>query len=323
MSTASSSSTDADWFRASEATGDFMGIRYGRLIDGAGEPDWYYISHCDCDGIGGFARVLREYGGPVPPLPQTSSPCRGVIGPLWRLVFGGAVVKGASARRGDWQPRETPARAGPSAAVAWHAFTVEETDAIRRLCRERGITVNSYLLKHLDHAVRPEVQRSHLRVPWMVPVNLRGDIRRPDETENHVSCVEVHISADDTAADIQQQIRRRLERGEHRANQLLLGIGRVLSHAAKVRFLAWDRARPVGSIGAFSNLGVWDTEKQVPTGDAWLFCPPVVKGQLLGAGCVTFQGRLTITLHAHHALDDTPRIASQWMAAWRRLIEKG
>ncbi|RYD17110.1 MAG: hypothetical protein EOP88_28295, partial [Verrucomicrobiaceae bacterium] len=171
MNSSPSHNIDTAWFRASETTGDYMGIRYGRLVDGMGEPEWYYVSHCDCDGIGGFARLLREYGEGTPPLPQTTSPCRGTIGPLWRLIFGGAVVKGPSARRADWAPPATSARSGPSAAVAWHAFTVEETAALRA-----------------------EVQNSHLRVPWMVPVNLRGDIRHRDETENHVSCVEVHIA---------------------------------------------------------------------------------------------------------------------------------
>lgn len=312
---------DAAWFRASEATGDFMGIRYGRLVDGAGEPEWYYVSHSDCDGIGGFARLLREYGEPIPPLPQTTSPCRGVIGPLWRLILGSG-VKGPSARRPDWMAPATSARSGPSAAVAWHAFTVEETYAIRARCRQQGITVNSLLLSCLDQTLRQEVRSSHLRVPWMVPVNLRGDIRHPDETENHVSCVEVHISPDDTAADIQQQIRHRLDRGEHRANHLLLAFGKILPQAARVKLLALDRARPAGSIGAFSNLGVWDTEKQIPTDDAWLFCPPVVKGQLLGAGCVTFHGRLTLMIQGHHSLNDSPRIASEWMGQWRKLIER-
>ena len=32
------------------------------------------------------------------------------------------------------------------------------------------------------------------------------------------------------------------------------------------------------------------------SGDGWLFCPPVVTGQLLGAGCVTFQGRLGLAI---------------------------
>ena len=78
----------------------------------------------------------------------------------------------------------------------------------------------------------------------MVPVNLRGDVNHADDTENHVSCVEVQIADGDSAAMIQQQIRRRLNRGEHRANHLLLNLGKFLSHGVKVRLLAKDRSKP-------------------------------------------------------------------------------
>lgn len=320
-----SQTIDSDWFRASEAMGDFMGIRYGRLTGGVGDAaknvEWHFVSHCECDGIGGFARLLRERGAVIPELPVTTSPCRRVMGPLWRLVRGSG-VKGGCARRADWRPSAAEgARSGPSAAVAWHVFTEAETAAIRARCREPGVTVNSFLLKHLDEAVRPEVRRPDLRVTWMVPVNLRGDVRHADDTANHVSCVEVKIAPDDRAMEIQQQIRRSLERGEHRANQILLGIGRFLGHAAKVKFLTMDRARPAGTIGAFSNLGVWDAEKKIATEDVWVFCPPVVKGQLLGAGCVTFQNRLGLAIQGHGSLSGTPGIAGLWMGRWRTLVE--
>ena len=150
----------------------------------------------------------------------------------------------------------------------------------------------------------------------MIPVNLRGDIHHADATDNHVSCVDVRIAADDSVQEIQQQIRHSLARGEHRANHLLLGLGRFLSHDRKVGFLTKDRAKPAGSIGAFSNLGAWDAEKRIGTGHSWLFCPPVATGQLLGAGCVTFQNRLGLTIQGHASLSSTPEIATRWMERW-------
>ncbi|MDG2323631.1 MAG: hypothetical protein P8M08_08935, partial [Akkermansiaceae bacterium] len=74
-----------------------------------------------------------------------------------------------------------------------------------------------------------------------------------------------------------------------------------------------DRTKPAGNIGAFSNLGVWDPDKTIETSDCWLFCPPVVKGQLLGAGCVTFQGRLGLTIQSHPALQNPPEIPKTWL----------
>lgn len=298
-----------------------MGIRYGRVSRGSGEVEWTYVSHCECDGIGGFARLLRERGAVISRLPETTSPCRGVFGPLWRLLRGSG-QESACADRRDWRPPDA-AVAGPSEAVAWHVFSEEETGEIRGRCRRAQVTVNSFLLKHLDQAVRPEIGKPQASIPWMIPVNLRGDIRHEDDTANHVSCVEVRIAAADSVSGIHRQIRTRLERGEHRANRILFGLGRFLSHGGKVWFLTKDRARTAGTIGAFSNLGVWDSEKEISPEDGWLFCPPVVNGQLLGAGCVTFQNRLGLAIQGHAGLSSTPEIARRWMTRWLEGVAGG
>lgn len=291
-----------------------MGIRYGRVPEGRGEVEWHFVSHIECDGIGGFARLLRERGVETGKLPETKHRCRLVLVPLWKL-WRECRRQGKCAVRSDWLvPDQGAARI--SEALAWHLFTVEETRGIMERCRERGVTVNSFLLKHLDQAVRPQVIRQEATIPWIVPVNLRRNIRKADDTANHVSCVEVRIAPDETVEAIHSQILRRLKRGEHRANQILMFLGGFLNHAQKVGFLMKDRIQEAGSIGSFSNLGVWDVGGNSKTGDAWLFCPPVVTGQLLGAGCVTFHGRLGITVQGSPTLSSTPEVATQWMGRW-------
>jgi hypothetical protein len=300
----------ADWFRASEDSGDFMGIRYGCVSRGSGEVKWHFISHIDCDGIGGFAKLLRERGAEIAELPQTRHPCRGVIGPLWNHWCESR--KGIKcAVRADWVG--SGERSGIPDAAAWHLFTVEETLEMVARCREAGLTVNSFLLRHLDHAVRPGIRQPHARIRWLIPVNLRGDIRHDNDTANHVSCVETCIAPDDSPEDIQRDILRRLKRGDHRANHMLFMAGRFLSHEAKLDLLRKERAKRNGNIGSFSNLGVWDVNMQ--PGDGWVFCPPVVTGQLLGAGCVTFNGRLGLAVQGC--------AADSWMEKWVSLARKG
>lgn len=283
-----------------------MGIRYGRIPSGSKEVEWQFVSHCECDGIGGFARVLRKSGVRLNSLPNTRNSNREIFGPLWRLWRRN---KSECADRRDWTPN------GPSGEnlVAWHLFSEDETKALREKCRSEKISVNSFLLKLLDQAIRPDIRKPEATIPWMIPVNLRGDINHADDTENHVSYIEARISANDSPTEIQNQIHSRLKRGEHRAFYLLLALGRFLSHRAKVNLITRDRTKPAGNIGAFSNLGVWDPDKTIETSDFWLFCPPVVKGQLLGAGCVTFQGRLGLTIQSHSSLQNSPEIPKIWL----------
>jgi hypothetical protein len=300
----------ADWFRASEDSGDFMGIRYGRVSPETWEVEWHVVSHIACDGIGGFAKLLRERGAELAGLPQTRHPCRGVIAPLWNF-WRDSRKEIKCAERADWLGSGDGS--GIPDAVAWHLFTVEETLEMVARCREAGLTVNSFLLKHLDHAVRPRIRQPHARIRWLVPVNLRGDVRYDDDTANHVSCVETCIAPDDSPEDIQGDILRRLKRGEHRANHILLMAGRFLSHKAKLDLLGKERAKRKGNIGSFSNLGVWEVD--VPQGDSWVFCPPFVTGQLLGAGCVTFNGRLGLAVQGCGA--------DLWMERWVALVRGG
>ncbi|YCM45360.1 hypothetical protein V2O64_04905 [Verrucomicrobiaceae bacterium 227] len=304
---------DAQWFRASEATGDFMGIRYGRGSPGSDEVEWSYLSHCECDGMGGFVRLLREHGAAITTLPKTKHPCRGIIAPLWKL-WRNRHSHPESAQRPDWsQAPDSPP--GPSPEVAWHLFTEEETKALLKKCRDEGVTVNSFLLKHLDQAIRPGIQKPQAAIPWMIPINLRGDLQHDDETRNHVSFLELRIQPGDSAKMIQTQLQQGLQRGEHRANYLILALGRFLTHKAKIKVIQKDRAKPAGNIGTFSNLGVWDPEKSIGTRDSWLFCPPVVKGQLLGAGALTFQGKLALAIQGHPN-PATPGISKTWMKRW-------
>jgi hypothetical protein len=303
MPTHSTHNASAAWFRASEAVGDYMGIRYGQISNG--ELEWLEVSHCECDGIGGFARLLRERGLKNLTVPQTKHSSRGIFLPLWRLLCG-KIKKEICAERNDWK------QTSPSINITWHLFTKDETQAILDHCRELGVTVNSYLLHALDQAVRPEVTRSERNISWMIPVNLRGDICYPDDTENHVSCVETKVGANDTPAMIHRKILHQLRRGEHRANHVLLNIGRIFTHQGKVNLLTKDRNKPAGNIGAFSNLGVWNFEDQTSE-DGWVFTPPVVLGQLLGAGCVTFQGRLGLATQGYTEKDQIESRMKRWI----------
>jgi len=289
-----------------------MGIRYGRVPQGSREVEWHIVSHIDCDGIGGFARLLRARGVEMEKLPETKYPCRGVIAPLWNLWRDSRKEK-KRAVQADWL--EVGGGTSIHEALYCHLFTVEETLEIVNRCRESGVSVNSFLLKHLDHAIRPGIANPKARTRWLVPVNLRGDIQYDDDTANHVSCVEVSIAPDDSIEMIHADILHRLKRGEHRAKHLFFMVGGILNHEGKIDLLRKERAKLEGNIGSFSNLGIWNVSEA--SGDGWVFCPPVVSGQLLGAGCVTFQGRLGIAIQGHSS---EPSVVAGWIARWLEFI---
>ncbi|MDB6021938.1 MAG: hypothetical protein JWQ04_1795 [Pedosphaera sp.] len=312
------------WFLAAEELGEYIGIRFGRIPPGATEPEWIFLRHTDFDGIGGFADILRQRGASLTRLAQLKHPSN----PSW-MPFIKSIPKLMKSRHPlEWGipagKTATTTNSKPPPAVAWHVFDEAETTRIRRACRKGGVTVNSFLLKHLSKAVRPCLKDESSAIPWMVPVNLRGKVVRERDTSNYSSYVGVKICSYETVHDVHQKIYNALGRGEHWANWYAYESGRLLGKGMKKRFVATGRCMPEWYLGGFSNLGDWDAEKKITQHGClggWVFTPPVLRCQLVGAGCVTFQNRLSLTVQAHPELTTDVAIPQGWIQDWVREIE--
>lgn len=313
------------WFVAAEEAGEFIGIRFGRVPPGTDDPEWIFLRHTDFDGVGGFAELLRRRGAVLPRLPQIRHPA-----PASRLaLLRSAPMYMKPRRHVAWSALPTgPTLVNPGAepppAVAWHVFDEAATTQIRRVCRKMSITVNSFLLKNLTKAIRPYLQDQSAKVPWMVPINLRGKVSRGRETDNHTSYVAVKICSFETVYDIHRKIYEALARGDHWANWYAYGSGRFLTVGMKQFLLKKEYAMSQWNIGSFSNLGDWDPEKNITQSECeggWLFAPPVLRCQLLGAGCVTFQNRMSLVIQAHPDLTTAASVPRTWIQGWTKEIE--
>lgn len=312
------------WFNAAEDLGEYIGIRFGRLAPGADEPEWFFLPHTDYDGIGGLAHLLRERGADLPCLPHIKHPAPA----SWLSVVRALPKLARPMRRVKWKPLRGPARPAtrtePPSAVAWHAFTETATMQIKRVCRKRGFTVNSFLLKHLTKAIRPSLADESSFVPWMLPVNLRGKVNRATDVENHSSYVTVNVQSYETVQDIHANIYAALAGGEHWANWFSYRSGLLLTHGLRKFLIKTERCTSQWNIGGFSNLGDWDPEKKLSQPDCagpWLFCPPAMCFQRMGAGCVTFQNRLSLTLQVYPELTINSDVPKGWMKNWVKEIE--
>ena len=312
------------WFNACEDLGEYIGIRFGRVAPGASGPEWMFLRHIDFDGIGGFAELLRRRGAHLPRLPQIKHPAN----PSW-LPFVQMLPTFLKPRqRVKWRtlereplPDGTPQ---PPPAVAWHIFDETSTTQIHRACRKNSFTINSFLLKHLTKAIRPFLEDESSVVPWMVPVNVRGKVFRERDTANFTSYVGVKIRSYETVHDIHRNIYAALGRGEHWANWYAYKAGSLTTLGMKKFMINKDLAMSQWNLGSFSNLGNWDAEKTIAQPDCaggWLFAPPVLRCQLVGAGCVTFQNRLSLTIQAHPDLTTNPSVPKAWLQNWVKEIE--
>jgi len=312
------------WFLTAEELGEYIGIRFGRLAPGKTEPEWVYLRHAEFDGIGGFADILRKRGANLGRLPQIrhpASPSRlSVLKLLPKYLQPRRKVKWASLEQG-------PATNGvpqPPPAAAWHVFDEAETLRIRHVCRQAGVTVNSFLLKHLTKAIRPFLEDHSSFVPWMIPVNLRGKVFRDRDTANFSSYVSIRVQSYETVHDIHRNIYAALSSKEHWANWYAYELGRFSTNGIRKFLLQKELATSQWNLGGFSNLGDWDAEREVTSPDcqgSWLFAPPVLRFQRVGCGCVTFQNRLSLLVQTHPELTTNPSVPKAWMQNWVKEIE--
>jgi hypothetical protein len=313
------------WFFVCEELGEFIGIRYGRIAPGETEPDWTFVRHTDFDGIGGFAELLRRRGAVLPRLAQIKHPSPpswlSLVRALPKIMRPRRKVKWGALERG---PIVSSTSSQPPLAVAWHVFDEAQTTQIRRVCRKNGVTVNSFLLKHLTKAIRPFLQDQAEVVPWMIPINLRGKVVRDRDTANFTTYVGVNVRSYETVNDIHQNIYAALGRGEHWANWYAYEPGRLLPKSMKKLLLVKEYATSQWNIGSFSNLGDWDPEKTITQAECdgdWFFAPPVLRCQKVGAGCVTFQNRLSLTIQTHPDLTTSCAVPQAWIQNWVKEIE--
>ncbi len=310
------------WFYAAEELGEYIGIRFGHIPPGATEPEWTFLRHTDFDGIGGLAHILRQKGVKLGRLPQIRYPSTSSALSVLKLV-----PKFLQPRRHvKWLPLGATQKNGaqPPPAVAWHVFDELATLQLRRVCRMAGVTVNSFLLKHLTKAIRPFLEDQSAVVPWMVPVNLRGKLVRDRDTANFSTYVGVKVKSFETPHDVHRNIYAALGRREHWANWYAFYVSRILTQGMRRFLITKELAVSQWNLGSFSNLGDWDAEKEITQPECrgdWLFCPPVLRCQLVGAGCVTFQNRLSLVIQAHSELTIDPAITKAWVQNWVKEIE--
>ncbi len=305
--------------------GEFIGIRFGRVPQNTDSVKWEYRPHTEFDGIGGLVDILRKSGEQITELPKITHPastnvirtglisCQPIL-PRKKLFWSQDFIDRAA-------PDSKQCDADrPASCVAWHVFSEQETREIVRYARLIDVTVNTVLIRLLDKAIRPDLRAKTANIPWMIPVNLRGRVDPVADTGNCSSAVMIHTHPRYRFEHTHAHIYNKLQRGEHLSVWRLYGLTKNLPHKVKAELIDKDRAMPQWNIGSFSNLGVWDQEKRYEDRGDLIFMPPTLRCQWIGAGCVTYQRKLSLAIQLHPDIATKPAVAQTWMQRWVKEI---
>jgi hypothetical protein len=306
----------AEVFSAMRDCGEDISIVYGHIK--RGQPQWLELQHDEFDGIGGLACLLRHHGHRVGRLPELKNDrlsfARGVRGVL-------SVLPEIKSRPRQWRRFDAARKAGMrpvSERVAWHLFGARETQAIVQAAKAAGVSVNTFLLYHLDAAARELTPASAAR-RWMLPINLRGAVTRPREGPPHMAFLGVDLDDGAAPAQVQARIDALREKAYHWGVWILLQAGRLMGKQGMRRDIAKRERQQHGWTGIFSNLGAWN----IDGADSWLFCPAISRVYPIGAGCITMNGCMALTLQLHDVLCADLDTANALLTAWRHACLPG
>lgn len=299
------------WFSELEAQGEETTFRLGHVRGHQPEPSWTSLPHHTFDGLGGLHHVLAKLGGQGLELPTLPRPYPGM---LERWLAALRVLSAPKLRPASF--RHEVSGAGDQPVAVWALFTRAETSELRRLSRARGASLNAVFLAALTAAIRPLLAGELIN--WIVPVNMRGVEPDLAPTDNQAATLDISFPVRATAHDIDATINAQRRRNMHWGVwQLLKWLG--TAGPAIIRFVA-RRELEVKKHGSFSNMGNLrpaggnaDDSQEL---EWWMALNPVQRARPIGAACLTYNGRLALTLQVHPVLGLDRSSAQHVVDAW-------
>jgi len=309
-----------EWFRAQASLGEDTDIHFGHVDAPGGPPVWTPVSHQRFDGVGGFVKLLRETGHTVDAMPELKDER---TPRLFRVVHAWARYLFRRRPTYRWAPLPASTVEGAPPAMATHVFDEDATRAVAASAKSLGITVNTLLLDRLTRVIRRTILGRPRSVSWMIPINMRGGVKLADEMTNHSSFLEISVVEGEAATALQQRVRQAVADHQHWAFWYSFQAGRYFGMVGRRLFMKASIFGRSHWVGSFSNLGVWNPVAEGAHPYAWFFCPPPVPSQPFGVGCVTYQGRLSLTLQAHSSIAADASVAARWLREIVEEIQRG
>jgi hypothetical protein len=313
-----SDNVHGDWFDTLEDMGESFLFRLGRYRPGMDEPTWFFLPHQSFDGLGGLAHILRTTQNTNLKLPELSADDRPSALARWmaalRLLFRHVI------RPRPWRLESCEKNEPGKGVFAWTLFSSTDTLALRAAARAHGVSLNAWLLWGLAESCLQHLAPGRRGAAWIVPINMRGAVASQRDTANLASILDIAFPLPATPSAVDAALRgERRKRAHFGAWQLLQIVGRL---HPRLRRAVVRREAQVPKHGSFSNLGQLFPDAPPDSGapEWWMAFNPVIRSRPVGMACLTWQSRMSVTLHLHPVLGCSEAEARRWIAVWRSLV---
>src|SRR3989339_78527 len=215
-----------------------------------------WMSHEKYDGVGAFAKLLRESGLRVGVLFDISAKLQRpltIFQKSWAIFL---YLKDSFPRKTFWKKEQLEV-VGKKLSPAMLAFSLEETLQIKQQAKQKGVSLNSWLLFHLDQIVSQELLAKNQEKWWLIPCNMRPYVVKVPDTGNHASYVVAKIAAKDGPKEIHQKVKKMLSNNYHWGAWYVFQISRWIKIIGMKMIFSNYYRNNHSWVGTLSNLGAW------------------------------------------------------------------
>jgi hypothetical protein len=318
------------WFEIQNELGVEVNWRLGWTAENGDDPMWINLDHRKFDGVGGFLSILKKGGWPIESVPMSREEKRPSA---FRMIV--ELIRQEIAKR-RLQPVKWRDETGNMSTDGMqrfvHGFSEEDTKTVISNAKAAGVSVNTFLLFHLNQSI----QKNLLVVPgdnvWLVPVNLRGPLRRKDISSNHVSFFPIRIKPSYDVARLGELTQTNIKRMCHWVSWYFINaIGKKRGRDGVYAVVKKNLDAQRSLVGVFTNLGIWPPPEshegmkghaeQLGERKTWFVSANNTPAVPVGGGAVTWFGRLGISVQVHPSVAGNQAIGQEIIKDWTsRLI---
>lgn len=310
------------WIEATEKLDEQINIGYAHIkhCTNHQSPQWLLLSHKQFDGIGGLIYLLRDKSYfnqlVIPRLREEDRPCvfkkvAALIRTLYTPIPHTPLINLRKTK-----DEKDICHLHP---IAFKIFSIEETIKIKKAAKKADVSLNTFLLYHLNQSVLDFFASQMDKVSWRIPVNMRGAVHILSETANAWGFIQIIYEKNISMKQLQLLIKEHLEKHEHWGFWLLCNILGSLSPDFILNATKNDIKKGFFLTGVFSNLGDWSHPIQDPD-EAWLVSVPVIKYVPVGSVALIWAQKLSLTIQVHSSLTKDPHLVESMMECWKNKL---
>ncbi|MBI2519259.1 MAG: hypothetical protein HYV97_02530 [Bdellovibrio sp.] len=292
-----------EWYPIFRSLGEQTDMIFTKCSQTGQIKDVYYLDHGLYDGSGALEILTLQNQTPGISQRVKKNPRPIFLKQILGLL---QYLRDTKVRSILWKKRLHDIAGKKTTTPHVYVMSIEQTKDLIERARFERVSLSMFILKYVDEMVRTHLQFPEARNIWLVPVNMRGSIKRCNPLSNHYSYLAVKANPQVSMTELDKQYKKAFDYGYHWAAWWGLLIGKFIGLQGMRNIINKYHAKKHSWTGVLSNMGVWGAPN---SSDVWAASAPVTRTHPIGVAFMTWNDQLSITLHIHPSLDSEGTIA--------------